>query len=349
MQELPPGLVSIEFEAPQPAATNRISGRVRGQLRRHAWTDPQLQRIAAYQREAGLEHHQDAERQANGAASCSAPMPATDTANRTADADIGAAGQPDGAAAAGSSEAAMATEPQAESQTAASPSERPPDPQALSQAAAKLLRVLAEAVRVRCLAADEVAGDRRAAELAAACDPSSELHVSFSTAASCENRPQPSRDTSGSSSAGSHAHMAHASADGLPHSSTAAMCERDACQNGAHRQSCKHTSQPAHAKQSCGHLPPAPVLVLFSGGVDSTLLAALAHQVYLNAGMYQTHDLLLWHAVHLANVLFLITWLAMNPLCHLLETCSAFETRCSNASKTSCARMATGTASGGAY
>ena len=98
---------------------------------------------------------------------------------------------------------------------------------ALARAAASLLAVLAQAVRIRCLAADDVASDRRAAELAGR-QPASQSLPAGDGAQPLQPEERASLGATG--------------------------------------------SKPAA-------LSPAPVLLLFSGGVDSTLLAALAHQV----------------------------------------------------------------------
>ena len=191
---------------------------MRGQLRRHVWSCPQLQRIGACRRTPDL-------------------LPDADAAATVAEAAAADAAEP-------ASNALPATALPAEAA-----------PQLVMEAAAGLLTVLAAAVAERCLLADEPATDRRAAELQAACNPGSLLWPSF-------------RD--GSSKAPAH----QASAAVPPPATTAGQDGWTACKNARHGQ-----AEPV-AAATCGITAPAPVLVLFSGGVDSTLLAALAHQVH---------------------------------------------------------------------
>ena len=175
--------------------------------------------------------------------------------------------------------AADATKP-ASSEPPASASAAEAAPQTLLQAAAGLLTVLAAAVAERCLVADEAATDRRAAELQVACDPDSPLWPRFREGSS--EAPAPcSMISNGGKECSSSNGDAEALSHGL-HQTCAPDHGREAIP-GLHGWTAdanvQHRQAESVAAAACGTIPPAPVLVLFSGGVDSTLLAALAHQV----------------------------------------------------------------------
>ena len=244
-QELPPGLVSIQIEAaPEAGATAAKWQPLRERLRRHAWSCTQLQRIDACRRPPDL--HPDAN---------------ADVAVTAAEAGARVAAEP-----------ADNTLP-----ATASPAEAAP--QTLIEAAAGLLTMLAAAVAERCLIADEPVSDRRAAELQAACDPGSPLWPKFrdganaepaSTSTHCDAGKQCSRSGCAAEARSNGMHQVSAAVHG---------CETSCGQSGwtANMQRQQAVSAAATA---CRIIAPAPVLVLFSGGVDSTLLAALAHQVH---------------------------------------------------------------------
>lgn len=147
------------------------------------------------------------------------------------------------------------------------------------EAAAGLLTELAAAVAERCLMADEPATDRRAAELQAACDPGSPLWPKFRDGASAEPA-----SASTQCDAGEHCSRsgcaAEARSSGM-HQVSAVVHGRET-PSGQHgwTANTQHQQAVSAAATACRNMAPAPVLVLFSGGVDSTLLAALAHQVH---------------------------------------------------------------------
>ncbi len=281
LQELPPGLASIAFEAPREASAG--GGALPGRLHRHPWTDAQLQQVATCQRA----HHlvpRDACAAADGLAQGAAaddsaagrgnvtngatePVPAAAARPPAHPASVEpAVGAACGAKSGGGSDrgcgggetggidgkngAAAAAGNEADGPAA--------DAAALSRAAAALLRVLAEAVRVRCLAADEPGTKRRAAELRQECEVCPLPLLCAAAGGLFEGN---GADVCPVPSLGGVATSLHAADGGGGSGATAAE------------------GVPPQLLNPAGRLAPAPVLVLFSGGVDSTLLAALAHKV----------------------------------------------------------------------
>lgn len=282
LQELPPGLASIAFEAPREASAggDALPGRLQ---RRQPWTDAQLQQVATCQRAHHLVPRDacaTADGPAHGAAADDSAAGCGTVTNGAAEPGPAAAARPPAHQASaepavgatcgdnsgggsdrgsgggekggidGQNGAAAAAGIEADGPAA--------DAAALSRAAAALLRILAEAVRVRCLAADEPGTERRAAELRQECDV-------------CPLPPL------------------GAAAGGLPEGSGADVCpvaspggvatSLHAADGGSGGGVTAAEGVPPQLLNPAGRLAPAPVLVLFSGGVDSTLLAALAHKV----------------------------------------------------------------------
>lgn len=240
---------------------------MRGRLRRHAWTCPHLQRIDACRRPPES-------------------LPGADVAATAVQ-----------AAAADAAEPASNTPP-----AAALPAEAAP--QTLMEAAARLLTVLGTAVAERCLMADEPATSRRAAELQAACDPGSPLWPKFcdgssEAPATSFSQIDPGKQCGRSGSA------AETSADNLHQPSAVVRGQEITSRQDdwTANADVQHRQAKSVAAAICGITAPAQVLVLFSGGVDSTLLAALAHQVHPLAKVqsirYMCHHRLLCCRLHL--------------------------------------------------
>ena len=297
LQELQPGLYSMHFPA---------SGSVpmTAELKYHPWQDSLLCSIRDFQRpQAFITPHTAAKTASTTAAAAAAATTAAAAPVAVTTAAAAKASLSTDAASVGAATLLMDAEPDMELYSSAQ----------LDQAVELTLTALARSVAVRCLCIDHHAPHLHGHQASGKHSQHTHGHRQIPVRKNCTQRLGQSHtgalqtlttcDTSdpqlsGDMQCGHGSRQCTTSIAQLSqlqmHASQAALASElshtphDYAQHNAEKvaSSCKQPqtsrdsqqqSQPGHQEMQC-QLRPAPVLILFSGGVDSTLIAALAHQ-----------------------------------------------------------------------